>query len=164
MMIAISTLILLAGVVDDLRSRKVHNKLVLVLALIGAAATLFVSGPQGLLWGLLAASCAIILCLPLVVTHILGAGDMKLLAAFGLTVQWNSVLWVVVYSLFWGALLGVFRSILRGEGKLLLQNTLKIAGRQNIEAQTLQKIPYTVALLFGWLTHISLVQVTGGSL
>ncbi len=163
-MIAVSTLILLAGVVDDLRSRKVHNKLVVVLAAIGAAATLFVSGPQGLLWGLLAATCAIAICIPLVITNVLGAGDMKLLAAFGLTVQWSSVLWVVVYSLFWGALLGVFRSILRGEGLLLLKNTLKLVGRQNIEAQTLQKVPYTVALLFGWLTHIALVQATGGSL
>jgi len=163
-MIVVSTLILLAGVVDDIRTRKVHNKLVLILAGVGAGATLFMMGPQGLLWGLLAAVCAILLCLPLVFTKVLGAGDMKLLAAFGLTVQWQTVMWVVVYSLLWGALLGIFRSILRGEGLLLLQNTLKIAGRQNIEANTLQKIPYTVALLFGWLTHITLVQATGGSL
>ncbi len=160
----ISTLILLAGVVDDLRSRKVHNELVLVLAAIGAVYTFWMGGLTGLGWGLLSATCAIVVCVPLITTRVLGAGDVKLLAAFGLTVQWSSVLWVVAYSILWGALLGVFRSILRGEGLLLLQNTVKIASRKQVDNSQLQKIPYTVALLFGWLTHWSLVLATGGLL
>ncbi len=158
------SLILLAGVFDDLRSRKVHNKLVIALAAIGAIYTFVLHGTDGLLWGMVSAIAAISICLPLVLTRVLGAGDMKLLAAFGLTVQWNSVLWVIVYSIIWGAVLGVFRAVLRGEGMLLLQNTVKLAGRKPVENSSLQKIPYTVALFFGWLTHLALIHATGGML
>lgn len=157
----VPTFILAAGIVDDLRSRKVHNKLVLVLMAIGLTATYLQWGLHGLAFGLLAAFVALAICFPLVVTGIMGAGDMKLLMAFGAASSWNTVIWVLIYSFFWGALLGVFQSILRGEGRLLIASTWSVVLLQKKSQFPLHKIPYTVALFFGWLTLLTARQAGG---
>jgi prepilin peptidase CpaA len=153
--ILIPTLILIAGVVDDLRSRKVHNKLVLALAGFAALAAFAMWGWHGLLYSLIAALTAIALCVPLVMTGVMGAGDMKLLMAFAIVSSWNSVLWVLVYSLVWGGLLGVFSAVLRGQARLLLASTMSVALFRKQSQFPLHKIPYTIAIFFGWLTELS---------
>lgn len=152
------SLVLLLGLVDDLRSRKIHNSLIIVLAII-----VLVSLSISLQWsdferGLLGMGMAVALCLPLFLTRVLGGGDLKLLVVFGLSTDWNTVLWVIVYSLFWGALLGVFRALLKGSALSLFTNIFGIlSGKVKSDSVSLHKIPYTVALIFAWLTHLSLV-------
>jgi prepilin peptidase CpaA len=153
--ILIPTLILLSGVIDDLRSRKVHNKLVLILSGLALIAVVAMWGFHGLLYSLIAVLTVIALCVPLVLTGVMGAGDMKLLMAFAIATSWNSVLWVLVYSLVWGALLGVFSAVLRGQGRLLLASTMSVALFRKQSQFPLHKIPYTIALFFGWLTELS---------
>ncbi len=159
----IPTLILLAGVAGDLRSRKVKNSLVIVSAIIAIGVHFYFSGTQGLVDGGLAFVTALALTLPLVLARVLGAGDMKLLAAFALSLNWYAVFVTVVGSLFWGAILGVTRAILAGQGLTMVKNTVAIL--KGVNSQTLQttKIPFTVALLFGWLTFVSL-EFHGGRL
>lgn len=154
------TAILLAGLIDDLYTRKVHNGLVLGLCGLAIAAHLWIGGVDGLVQGGLAAGFAFLITLPLVLMNALGAGDMKLLIAFGLSAQWPTVFWVVVYSMIWGAVFGLLVAILRGQALSLILRTIDVATRKKIDPVTLQKIPYTVPLFFGWLTHLS--QTTGG--
>lgn len=160
----IPTLILLAGVVDDLRSRKVHNWLVLTLAAVALASTFWFAGWAGLQSGIFGMIVALVMTLPLVLGRILGAGDMKLLAVFGLACQWNAVASVLVLSIFWGAILGLMRAIVSGQAMTLIHSTLNVAMRRKPSEESLQRMPYSVALLFGWLTHLTLLRLPGGSL
>ena len=87
----------------------------------------------------------------------LGAGDMKVLGVLGLATNWQVAIWTAIFSLVWGALLGVFKALLEGKGLALLNNTLNVLNRQTRpETQHYHRIPYTVALLLGWATFVSM--------
>ena len=160
----VPTLILLVGVVDDVRSRKVHNWL--VLALLGAAALSQVvfAGLGGLREGLFGAAAALLGCLPLVWARIIGAGDLKLMVAFGMATAWPISLTVILWSLVWGAILGLIRATVAGDLPKLLLSTYNVAMRRKPAENTLQRIPYTIALMFGWLTYLTLARTPGGLL
>ncbi len=162
----VSSFILLAGVVDDLRSRKIHNQLVLVLAGISILSSVLIGGWPMLQQGLWAALAAFGLCLPLVMMKALGGGDLKLLVAFGFSSQWTSIFWILVYAMVWGLLLGLIKSVLDGQLKAVLKNTLQLASGILRKApapttNSLHHIPFSVALFFGWLTYLTLMQTKG---
>lgn len=152
----ISSLILLAGLVDDLRSRKVHNWLIISSLIFAIGSVIVLRGFSGIYLGSISFGLALALSLPLVFLKILGAGDMKLFAVFGITVDPTAVFYVLVFSLVWGGLLGLFRAILQGDGVKLLRQTAMVALKRPVNREEMHKIPYTVALFFGWLTHTSL--------
>ncbi|MEK7356377.1 MAG: hypothetical protein AAB250_08000, partial [Bdellovibrionota bacterium] len=62
--IAVSSAILVAGVVDDLRSRKFHNWLFLTCAAIAVIAVVVMNGPAGMLMGLLGFAAGFALLTP----------------------------------------------------------------------------------------------------
>lgn len=150
------SLILVAGLIDDLKTQKVHNKLVLACIAVAIVSTLVIGGFEQLKMGVLAAGTAIVITLPFVLIKALGAGDLKLLFAFGLASNPTDVFYVFLYSLVWGALLGLFRALLSKEGRNLFINIYLILKGLKPEAMQTHKFPYTVALLFGWLTQIYL--------
>lgn len=160
-MMAVATLTLVAGMVDDLRSRKVHNALVLVLLAIVTASSLYFRGVQESVPGLLAFVLALVCTIPLFATRILGGGDVKLFAVFALAVEPVSMFWTLVYSFIWGAIFGVTRAALNKQLPMLVRNTTRIVGRQKVQAQEIQKIPYTFALLLGWFTQITMMRAGG---
>jgi Flp pilus assembly protein protease CpaA len=151
--LAIPTIILALGVADDLRSRKVHNELVLACFGLAAAFCLYDGGAAGLLTGLMGLGAAAMLTLPLVLFGVLGAGDMKIFMAFGMAVTWDAVIGTGFGSLIWGAVFGIFRAMLSGELKLLMQNMIHVAMKK--PAVELHRIPYTVALFMGWATYVA---------
>lgn len=152
----IPTLILLAGVVNDIRERKVRNILVVTSALAAIVSTLVFRGINESGSAMLAFGAALAMTLPLVLAKVLGAGDMKLLMAFALAVTPQAVFSTFVISIFTGALLGVFRAALSGHFVRVLKNTGSILRGTKPDQLNTTKIPYTVALLFGWLTYLSL--------
>lgn len=155
--IILSTIILLVGVVDDLRSRKFHNWLFLVCSLVAFVAMAIVGGWTSLYLSTLGFGAGFIVLLPLVLLKMVGAGDMKLLAAFGIAAGWNAVISVAIMSLFWGAIFGVVRVIIGGQLRVLLGNMVAIVTPRGSTARSsleLHKIPFTIALLMGWLSHL----------
>lgn len=153
----VPTSILIASVVDDLRTQKVHNWLILAMAGGAAVYKLLTGGWDGFLEGLLGMGAGILISLPLVLVKGLGAGDMKVLGVLGLATNWTTAVWTAVYSIIWGALLGVLQALLNKEGLALLKNTVGVLKKENsTQPDRLHRIPYTVALLFGWLTQVSL--------
>jgi Flp pilus assembly protein protease CpaA len=160
-MLGFATFTLVAGMVDDLRSRKVHNELILILLALVACSCFYFTGVEGLLTGTGAMLLALVLTIPLFAFRILGGGDVKLFAVFALAVNPLIMFWTLIYSFVWGALFGVTRAALSSQLLAVVKNTTKIGQRQKVEAQHIHKIPYTFALLLGWLTQLTYLRITG---
>lgn len=160
-MLGLATFTLIAGMVDDLRSRKVHNELVLTLLALVAGSCFYFTGFEGLMTGTGAMLLALVLTIPLFAFRILGGGDVKLFAVFALAVNPLIMFWTLIYSFVWGALFGVTRAALSNQLLAVVKNTTKIGQRQKVEAQHIHKIPYTFALLLGWLTQLTYLRITG---
>ncbi len=118
------SLVLSCAIVDDLRSRKVHNILSVVLAVGSLTVALGIHGHKALVPIAVSSAVAIGLTLPLVLVRALGSGDMKIFAVFAIAYPWApmSLVWILFYSLFWGALLGVYKALLEGSGRQFLGN------------------------------------------
>ena len=160
-MVVIATASLVAGMVDDLRSRKVHNALVLVLLTVTAVATIYFRGFEGSVPGVLAMLLALIITIPLFAGKVLGGGDVKLFGVFALAVDPTTMFWTLMYSFIWGAIFGATRAALQKQLLMLVRNTYRASTRQKIQVQEIQKIPYTFALLLGWFTQLTFMRVGG---
>lgn len=151
-----ASLIVLAGVIDDLRTRKFHNWLFLVCTAIAFAMSVAIGGLSGLGTAVSGFVAGLAVLLPLVLTNVIGAGDMKLLAAFGAAIGWSATLDVAIASLVWGAIFGLVQVALKRQLGATLRNVFAIVKMEKREKMELHKIPFTVALLMGWLTHLTL--------
>jgi Flp pilus assembly protein protease CpaA len=166
----LATGILMTGIVEDLRARKVRNTVFLVCLTLSFLAEVTVgllthSFATTLLTAFLGFGGAVALSLPFVLFGILGAGDMKLFAAFGLATTWNTVLTVFIASLVWGAVLGLISSLTHGQGKALLRNMVGIfVPAYRVQRAQMHAIPYTVALMFGWVSYLVILKTSGGGL
>ncbi|MGI9549134.1 MAG: prepilin peptidase [Bdellovibrionales bacterium] len=151
------TLLLVIALVDDLRSRKIHNKLLLILLPIVLVAVFLLKGFVGLKLGLFAALLAMVLGVPLYSIRLIGGGDLKLLIVFALTVDIFALSYSFIYSLFWALILGVVKIILDKKIHYFLSNLLLIFTLKNkkIEKEALHTLPFSVAFLFGWLSYYS---------
>ncbi len=141
---------LVVAIVDDLCFKKFHNWLFLTLSVLGFlfVFTFGFMDPLQALGGFLAGGA---LMLPLVLLGAIGAGDMKFMMSFGILMGPVVVFQIFIYSLFWGALIGLFHSLLAGQFSLIVQNLLGFLYR--LKPVKTQKIPYTVAIFIGWLTN-----------
>lgn len=160
-MMGIATFTLIAGMIDDLRSRKIHNALVLVLLALVAVAGVYFRGLEGSLGGMGAFMLALFIGVPLFTSGIWGGGDVKLFAVFALALDPVNMFWTLVYSFVWGGLFGLIRAALQKQLLTLVRNTYKLAARQRVQAQELHKIPYSFALLLGWFTQLTMLRAGG---
>ena len=160
-MYAIASLTLIAGMLDDLRSRKVHNQLIMALFAFVVLGSLYFRGFEGSIPGVGGLLLALIITIPLFALNILGGGDVKLFAVFAIAVDPISMFWTLVYSIFWGALFGLTRAAISKELLAVVRVTYKAASRQKVEKQELHKMPYTFALLLGWFTQLTFLHVAG---
>ncbi len=160
-MIAVATFALVAGMVDDLRSRKIHNGLVLPLLILVFIANFYYRGIDGFLVGAGAMILALVATVPLFMLGIWGGGDVKLFAVFALAVEPVNMGYTLLYSFVWGAIFGLTRSALQRQLLTLVRNTYKLARRQRVQMNELQKIPFSFALLLGWFTQLTLLRAGG---
>ncbi len=152
----LASLILIIGVADDLRSRKVHNSLILIFAGVSLISIPILSSWAGYAVAASSLLTAAVLSLPLFMFRMLGGGDVKLFLVFSLLVSWQAVIATLLLSILWGGVLGVMQIILKGQIKDLLLNCWSLITRKSRSSELqLHKIPYTVALLFGWLSHLT---------
>lgn len=155
LMVWTATAILLAGVVDDLRSRKFHNWLFIACLVVALATTFAREGIHGWITASLGFLAAFLFLLPFVLLKILGAGDLKLLAAFGAASNWQITLSVALFSFAWGAIFGVTNVLVRGQHTQLVKNITHLGLARTSTGLQLHRIPYTVAFLLGWLTVLA---------
>ena len=160
-MMAVATFTLVAGLVDDMRSRKVHNALVLALLPAVLLLSFYLRGVGGTIIGFESFVLALIFTIPLFMMGAWGGGDVKLFAVFAFAVDPASMFWTLIYSFVWGAVFGLTRAALQKQLLSLVRNTYKLAARQRTQMQALHKMPYTFALLLGWFTQLTLLRVGG---
>ena len=148
--------LLLIAVVDDLRSQKIHNKLILFLLPIALIAVFLLKGFSGLKVALISALLSLVISVPLNLGRLIGGGDLKILVLFSLTVDWMIFSYSFFYALPWALLLGIFKVVFDKKLKDFLSNLLLIFQFKKIKSEQLHTIPFSVALLLGWLSYCSL--------
>lgn len=159
----VATAILGWAVFEDLRTRKFSNRTFLIATAIGLILEIASGGFREIIPASLGFASGVVLFLPLVSLGIVGAGDMKLMAAFGVLAGWNAVLWTSAYGIVWGAIFGVFQVLAKRQGKLLLTNLTTLTLLRTKSGVELHRIPFTVPLLLGWLTFCVLSGIDIGS-
>jgi prepilin peptidase CpaA len=145
----------------DLKTKKISNKLVIVTFAVSVLFS-FVSQNFGLsaFVNLLTSfATAVIFLLPLWMMKAVGGGDIKFLIALSPLLPWQSLILMILFSLIWGGLLGVLRVLLSGQGKSFLTNLKLLLLRQKLETSTLHTMPYSVALLLGFLSQITVTSL-----
>lgn len=142
-----SLLIIAAGL--DLRFGKFPNWLFLASALTGLIWLGLRTEIREFMLSVLYSVLFFVALAPLVYFKAFGAGDIKLLTAFSLFVSVPVAATVLVYSLFWGLLIGLIKIVLSGELKTFSQSIL--LRTKQVKSQ---KIPYAVAILMGWLSFL----------
>ena len=160
-------LILLAGVADDLRSRKIHNKLIVILCsltlvfLVLSPSLPFVppgdilTGPGGLVPALFRLILALVLAAPLVFLKVMGGGDMKLFMVLSLLLSYGNMFWLLMGALVWAALLGLIKAVLDKKSLLLALNIWNLLKWQRVSSDELSTFPFSVGLLLAYLSLIS---------
>jgi len=153
-------LIALAGAVfTDLKSRRVDNRFVLAILAIGILIQGFQLGFGAV--GSVGASLltAFAFGLPCYLLKIFGGGDFKLFIAISSLLDWKACLTIFIAAFVWGAILGLFRAVLAGGLKDIFANIYGLFLRVKPKEAQLHAIPYTVAILFAFLSHLSLLQM-----
>ena len=150
-------IILGLGVIEDLRTKKVRNHLILVLAGLVILGLLVTGGIAALGHGVLGLTTALILTLPIVLIGAMGAGDMKLLMVFGLASDWGTTLETFLLSLVWGSILGILKVIASSQVRQTLHNLYGFINKDFRPSKSqMTHIPFTVAFLMGWVSLLTL--------
>jgi prepilin peptidase CpaA len=152
----IPSLILLVAVIFDVKTYKIPNEWVVISIILALLSSYYFYDFEGLKQGAMGAGIAIMMMLPLVLLGVLGAGDMKLMFAFGLASTYPAVFTVIVFSFLWAAIVGLLFAVLKGRAVELLMHMFRIVTTGQSDKEGLQKIPYTIALMLGWITFLIL--------
>jgi prepilin peptidase CpaA len=153
--------VLAVAAIDDIRTRRVHNPLLIALALISIAVIFYFEGWPGVEKGLIGFVAGFAFYFPLAWMRVIGGGDLKLMAVLGLSVGAMDVLIIGILALVWGAILGVFQVLLKRDFKQLMNNIGSLARGQSPDQKKLHKIPFAAAMLLAALTEWTLTR-TGG--
>ena len=104
-MVAIA--VTLVAVVWDLKTRRIPNVLTFGAAFAALLAHGYLAGPVGAGWSLAGWFVGVAFFLPIFALGGMGAGDVKLLAALGAWLGPGPVVWVALFSLIAGGVLGL---------------------------------------------------------
>jgi len=106
----------LAGVaaIWDVKQGRVPNTVTFAAAAAGAVTSMILHGPGALPSSLLGCLVGLVLFLPLFAMGGMGAGDVKLLAAFGAWLGPITVLWAAIYASLVGGVMALVVAALHG--------------------------------------------------
>jgi prepilin peptidase CpaA len=134
------------AVVIDVRSRRIPNWLTGSVLIIGLAANTYLNGVTGGLAALEGAALGLAILLPFYIFRTMGAGDVKLLAAFGAVLGPQMLISVAVYAAIVGGIQALV--ILRRVGRLGL-TVHQLFVMRMLPSLSGAKAPYAVALASG---------------
>lgn len=152
--------LLALAVADDLRTQKIHNWLSLSSLVICSIAIVFHhvnTADHSLLEPLKAFGAALVLGLLLFQFNVWGGGDAKMYIAVSPLLLFAETPIYLVCCLVWGSILGVAYAALSSKLSAMANNLFAVVShRKGIGSQHLVKVPFSVALLLGYLTLMTL--------
>jgi Flp pilus assembly protein protease CpaA len=151
--------LLLIAVILDIRFKKIRNPIAVGMLVFTLVIQISLNGASSVGMALASFMTAFLICLPLFILRVFGGGDFKLLLAISPLLYWKSIVVIVAAALVWGALLGIFRALLHGQGQSLLGNLYGLLTKSRPHTSQLHMIPFTVAFFFGFMSWITLSQV-----
>jgi prepilin peptidase CpaA len=134
------------ALLTDVRYRRIPNWLTGSALLIGLIANLVIGGLQGGLMSLAGVGLGLAVLLPFYVLRTMGAGDVKLLAAFGALLGPQMLIGIAVYGSIVGGIQALI--ILRRLGRVSLTLHQMLVMR-TLPSRSGAKAPYAVALSAG---------------
>jgi Flp pilus assembly protein protease CpaA len=152
----IPTLVLFVAMITDLRDRKVYNRWVMISVVMVLANNYYFFGFEGLREGLYGMIMAGALTLPFVMGNVIGAGDAKILMAFGLGTTYSTAFSVIILSYVWAGILGLGLAVYNKKVLKVLSNAIRIIRSQKPELHELHQIPFCLAIFLAWITLIYL--------
>lgn len=151
--------VLAAGVADDLLTRKIHNALVFPALILCFLAAGF---ERGWLQPLTSVGLTLVIGLLLFKFKVWGGGDAKLLIAVSPLLIFVEVPIYILWCFIWGAALGLIQAALNGRLTSMANNLgVMLAHRKAVEEKHLVKVPFSVALFFGYLALVTLRSLEG---
>jgi prepilin peptidase CpaA len=134
------------AVATDLRFRRIPNWLTGSTLLMGLAINTYLGGVDGALSSVQGAALGLALLLPFYMFRTMGAGDVKLLAAFGAVLGPHMLISVAVYASIVGGIQALI--ILRRLGRVSV-TLYQLFFMHVLPAESGAKAPYAVALASG---------------
>lgn len=154
-------------VYQDIRTRKISNQTNLIILCCGIVTVTLsnslneislIGSLQSVLFSFLLAA---LISIPVYLVKALGGGDIKLFLALSVYLSINEVITLFVAALVWGTLMGIIKAILDKKHKLFFKNIQSLALKIKPNEEQLTKIPFSVALLLGFLTVLVLQKTNG---
>ena len=166
--IAVVALGVLAAI-SDLRTRRIPNALTLGAAVVAPMFFGAVIGWQAVLWSVAGWCMGLLLFLPLFLLRGMGAGDVKLLAAFGAWLGPAGAWWVAIYGGIAGGAIAIPWLLFRGALGRTFGNVRALLGfwrlvglrphpELTVDSPRTLRLPYALPLAVGacatlWLRH-----------
>lgn len=111
------TILLVAALISDIKSRKIKNKITLTFITVGLLTNSIIFGFKGLRNSLLGIFIPVILLMALYALRMLGAGDIKLLSALGAVFGVGAILKITAYSFIAGGIISLVLVVKRRNAK-----------------------------------------------
>ncbi len=147
--------ILVVSAFEDIRHKKVQNKVVLAMAALVLGYLAFQGEAAHWTEAFLGLFTAFLILVPLYIMRALGAGDVKVFMVVGLATGPSQILSIFMYSLFVALVFGFILVVLNKKVKIFFENIKQVITLQKPEPAQLQTIPFTVALFAGWVCHLT---------
>jgi prepilin peptidase CpaA len=150
--------VLILAAAQDVRTRRIPNRLVIVGAAAAVAAHVLAGGGPGALTSALGAAVGLAITLPFFAVRALGAGDVKLMAVVGAFVGPVQVLGAALLTMLAGGVLSLAAAVLSGSLRQVSRNLhlmlmAAVAGKTGRPATagigTTGRLPYAVAIAVG---------------
>jgi prepilin peptidase CpaA len=156
----IVTVLAVAGAGWDLSTRRVPNVFTIGAALLAFFYFAVVGGPAEATWSVLGWATGLALFLPLFAVGALGAGDVKLLAAFGAWLGPSGALWSALWAGILGGVMALAVAAFNGylsqafRNVFLILSVWRAAGPRRVEGFTLAdatgpRLAYAVPIAAG---------------
>ncbi len=150
----------IAACITDLRSRKVPNWLTASAVAAGFIGHMIAPGGQGATAAALGMAVGLAVFFPFFALGGMGGGDVKLMAALGTLVGWNSVVWTALYGAAAGGVLGLAVALAHGYLRQALSNVgglfllWSTQGVRPVPELTLEhgrgpRLPYSIPIFVG---------------
>lgn len=156
---------LTAAVVADLRTRRIPNVLCLAALVISVLAVAYhLSSQSSPAWldPLKSFGLATVLALGLFGFKVWGGGDAKIFMAVSPLLLFHETPIYLLCCLVWGSVLGLVSALLNARlGAMATNLVVVLTHRKGVEQRHLVKVPFSVALLLGYMTLMTLRRAGG---